>query len=95
VKLYQVLYSARPLNQDAAGAAVSTFPIDMLRYDASTVADERSSALIERTLRYEPIEAHEHVDLRKLTTIRGWKPNSARWESFGWSVRVEGEREAR
>lgn len=61
------------------------FPIDMLRYDGSTVADEESSRRIERTHRFEDLDPEETVNLVR-SSDHSWKPNAARWESYGWRV---------
>lgn len=61
------------------------FPLDMLRHDQSAAASRDDQVMIDRY-------AAEHapddgVFQNASITLCGWnKPNTARWESFGWAV---------
>jgi hypothetical protein len=61
------------------------FPTDMLRHDGSEPAEEVSSSLIERLSAEHSTDRSDFVDVE--IHLRGpCKPNTARWESFGWQV---------
>lgn len=62
-----------------------TFPLDMLRYDGSTLADESSANRAEGTA-FGSLKTGEFVMLKKLTVDAEWRPANARWESYGWEV---------
>jgi len=61
------------------------FPLDMLRHDGSAAATAEDQASIDRYAAdsapdagvFEPVE---------VTLVGPWRPNTARWESFGWEV---------
>jgi hypothetical protein len=61
------------------------FPIDMLRHDASRAASDADQALIDKLSADHTEDASYWCDVD--ITLKGFcKPNSDRWESFGWSV---------
>jgi hypothetical protein len=57
----------------------------MLRHDGAVAATDEDQALIERySAEYAPDrDVFKPVGINLLSR---WKPNSARWESFGWDV---------
>jgi len=61
------------------------FPADMLRYDGSRAASADDQAKIDRLSSEfaHNRDAFKEVDIE---LIGRSKPNTARWESFGWSV---------
>jgi hypothetical protein len=67
---------------------VGEFPLDMLRYDnawPATTLDVASMAT----------ESLFNATLRRQVVIHSYRaPTLARWESFGWRVRVEDVRDA-
>jgi hypothetical protein len=78
-RVFETIYQVQTLRS-------LSFPFDMLRYDGSTIATERDSAMIERTIRGEAMENAESVQLVHRGPDRDWKPNYDRWLSFGWRV---------
>ena len=62
------------------------FPLDMLRYDGSTFADETSAGVAERLIS-DTVRASAEgcaIKLVRYGAWSGWSPNDARWRSFGW-----------
>lgn len=66
------------------------FPVDMLRRDMSRAATSTDQAVIERLSK--PY-AEDRDAIRNAVTINlvipnagRWRPNTARWQSFGWDV---------
>lgn len=63
------------------------FPADMLRTDACFPAtpDDVNNMMDSITGTYDkptPVT----ITLVHVTDVKGWKPTSQRWESFGWDV---------
>lgn len=63
-----------------------SFPIDMLRYDACFPERGADAAEIERSFRERGPGLHR-ITLKGDGTM----PEVARWQSFGWSVLIDGE----
>jgi hypothetical protein len=61
------------------------FPIDMLRHDQAVPATPQDKAEIERMSR-DRADSREDFKPRDINLIGLYKPNTARWESFGWAV---------
>jgi hypothetical protein len=61
------------------------FPIDMLRHDQSVAATPEDRAMIE-SMSQAHAGAREDFKDRDIHLLGLNKPNTARWESFGWSV---------
>ena len=61
------------------------FPVDMLRHDYAVAATAEDKAEIER-MSGTHAESREDFKARDIKLIALHKPNTARWESFGWSV---------
>jgi hypothetical protein len=59
------------------------FPIEMLRRDGATPADEQDAHRIRDSYVKRPIR--QRITLRAID-IRPWTPISAQWQSFGWQV---------
>lgn len=78
---WKIEYSVQPV------ALWRDFPLDMVRYDGSTFADESSARAAERTYGMTK-NANERVTVHlvKLACDRNWCPNAQRWESHGWTV---------
>lgn len=66
------------------------FPLDMLRHDGSRAASQADQDLIDR-LSTEHATDHDVFTPCEINLIALWKPNTARWESFGWSVPGDAE----
>jgi hypothetical protein len=66
---------------------VTSFPIDMLRYDSCRPAHEPDSHAIIRTFDGE-IEAVT-VEVCSMNRNLHWSPTVDRWKSFGWKVLLE------
>ena len=66
------------------------FPTDMLRHDGSRAATETDQALIDRLSGDSAPDraAFQNVDIN---LVGPWKPNAARWESFGWAIPADVE----
>lgn len=63
------------------------FPTDMLRHDCARAATDADQAIISRLSREHAPDRAAFRDVQiNLIAAEGWKPNTARWESFGWSV---------
>lgn len=66
------------------------FPTDMLRHDGSRAATPEDQAVIDRqSLEYAP-DRDVFVDV-EINLVGPNKPNTARWESFGWAVPADQE----
>lgn len=66
------------------------FPKDMLRHDGSRAATPEDQAVIDRqSLEYAP-DRDVFVDV-EINLVGPNKPNTARWESFGWAVPADVE----
>lgn len=63
----------------------SSFPVDMLRYDAAIPATEGDSGVIGYSFMPRRTRDELPVTLRAYGP-RTWTPTSGRWESFGWHV---------
>lgn len=61
------------------------FPLDMLRHDGSRAASDADHAMIDRLSGDHAPDRAAFADV-EINLIAAWKPNTARWESFGWSV---------
>lgn len=65
-----------------------TFPLDMLRYDASYPAASDDATVIDQDRN----EGTFYREIRSVTLIHNhvgrsrWEPTYARWESFSWKV---------
>ncbi|MGX1786892.1 hypothetical protein ACWIGM_09160 [Bosea sp. NPDC055332] len=66
------------------------FPTDMLRHDGSRAATSDDQAVIDR-LSGEFAPDRGAFEDAEVKLIGSWKPNTARWESFGWSVPADVE----
>ena len=55
------------------------FPVDMLRYDAAIIVNERSAHAIARSLQCEDVEDGS-------VRIAAYRVSPKRWEAYGWSV---------
>lgn len=62
------------------------FPVDMLRYDASKAAAPADQVLIDRLSLENVISLGDLRHPMSINLVGSNKPNTARWESFGWSV---------
>ena len=58
------------------------FPLDMLRYERATFADEGGARRAQATIA-DGVRDEVPIKLRA-TFERGQGPNAARWESYGW-----------
>jgi hypothetical protein len=63
-------------------SGVSSFPIDMLRYDRCTPMHETDSGRIQQSM-WRGI-AGEKEEINLLYVDR--EPTEARWKSFGWEI---------
>ena len=62
------------------------FPLDMLRHDGSRAASENDQRIIdEYSQEYSPDTDSLRHPVR-ISLTGPWAPNTARWESFGWTV---------
>ena len=61
------------------------FPLDMLRHDGSRAASEADQALIDRLSGDHAPDKAAFLDV-SITLTGPNKPNTARWESFTWSI---------
>lgn len=61
------------------------FPLDMLRRDGSRAASPGDQERIER-LSADKTEDQSYFEDVEIELVGGCKPNTARWESFGWTV---------
>lgn len=61
------------------------FPLDMLRHDVSRAASDADQALID-ALSGETAPDRDAFQDVEINLVGSWRPNTARWESFGWSV---------
>jgi hypothetical protein len=68
---------------------VTTFPLDMLRYDCCFFAKESESS----ALTHGGLSTSEPVHLKRYVEHRGDIPTDARWSSFGWIIMGEVETE--
>lgn len=92
MKLWKIEYKVKPFSE------VSTFPIDMLRYDQSMPRDTGDWSIIRNLLNYS-INPTDQLDtlikeqlkygLRLIHYSHGnknWQPTNERWKSFHWNV---------
>lgn len=61
------------------------FPLDMLRHDQSAAASTDDQAMIDRLSADHAPDRAAFKDV-EINLVGSWKPNTARWESFGWAV---------
>lgn len=61
------------------------FPLDMLRHDGSRAATPKDQAMIDRLSGDHAPDRAAFKDV-SITLTGPNKPNTARWESFGWQV---------
>lgn len=61
------------------------FPTDMLRHDGSRPASPEDQGAIDR-LSTEHATDKAAFDDAEINLVGPYKPNTARWESFGWAV---------
>lgn len=66
------------------------FPVDMLRHDIARAATDADQAIIDR-LSADHAEGREDFRPVDIHLVAESKPNTARWESFGWSVPTDAE----
>lgn len=66
------------------------FPLDMLRHDDARAASEADQALIDRYSQ-EFAPDREVFQPVKINLVGPQRPNTARWESFTWSVPTDTE----
>ncbi len=62
------------------------FPTDMLRYDDSKAATPEDQAMIDRLSSENAPDLESLQNRVSITLIGNFKPNTARWESFLWTV---------
>lgn len=65
------------------------FPLDMLRHDGSRPVDADAHALI--VLMSGDVSPEWGLEEREITLTGPHKPNTARWESFGWTIPADRE----
>ena len=83
-KLFYHKFKVRP-----RGKMVTSFPIDMMRYDGCFPAHESESSKIERTFgRFGAVEIEAEDAVIEMAAYRhkDWKPQDARRDSFIWQV---------
>ncbi|MCW2763361.1 MAG: CcrRogue [Marmoricola sp.] len=61
------------------------FPADMLRHDASCAASDGDQAVIDALSQDHAPDRTSFIDV-EIALVGPYKPNTARWESFGWAV---------
>lgn len=66
------------------------FPLDMLRHDQSRAAADADQALIDK-MSAEFTEDDSYFADVEINLTSFSKPNTARWESFGWAVPGDAE----
>ncbi len=66
------------------------FPIDMLRHDGSHAATEADQAMIDRLSSDHAPDRAAFEDV-EINLVGPFKQNTARWESFSWSVPSDDE----
>jgi hypothetical protein len=70
-----------------------TFPLDMLRYDMLAPSNSESLDVIQSSISGEEEACYCPKEPERWPTVKlcreggkTWKPTTARWQSFGWSV---------
>lgn len=61
------------------------FPVDMLRHDGSRAATEVDQAMIDRLSGDHAPDRAAFCDV-EIKLVGPFKPNTGRWESFGWEI---------
>lgn len=61
------------------------FPLDMLRHDQSAAASPEEQKKIDRYSTEHATDEHA-FEAVEISLVGPCRPNTARWESFGWSV---------
>lgn len=67
------------------GASLSTFPVDMLRYDKAYPYAQHDAAVITEPPECMPSDAPAFKSVEVVVTASG-SPSIKRWGSFGWRV---------
>jgi len=71
-----------------ADGFVSSFPIDMLRYDSCYPDSQDDVNRIVATLDYRRRTVKDEAHVISVIHVgdKGWTPTDERWKSFGWKV---------